>query len=742
MVHFGQYILANRVPGWEDYYIGYKILKKRIKQYAIRAATASDDERDEIVRAFSRLLDSQIEKMVLFLIEKQGLLAGRLQSLRERRQIFQEGESYADDTEQAVTESSEEFDTIPHLMSDYRQVGVELLQLLNFVELNAVGLHKILKKFDKRVGFRLGAHYIASRSNHPYSQLQHVFRQVGIKAMVATISRNLAELRTLGLNTYSSTISLYHEAELPRAVVEQEPIIQAIETATDRLTQKLSFAAFVAHELLLPVPKDEIHDLLIKHEDAHFMSIQLNLLNTFVYMVNYYIVVPSSDEYAMLLNAPASLCGVIIGSMPLAALVSAFVYSWWSNFSYKSPLLLSSLILMAGNFMYALALYFNSVWLLLIGRFLCGLGGARAINRRYISDHVPVKQLTSASAAFVSASALGMAAGPALAGFFNNIDFQIFGAPVNFVTAPGWLMGVAWGLYFILILLFFKEPNRDHVIPDSKQGSKSKHSSRSSSRSKSLGTIDDIIPTMSTPLLYENSLHPLHLEQNQEGDVISDDGDDSTISDYNEDKAVGNFAELMKELTLPIKILLTVYFMLKFTSEILISESSILTGFYFNWSTPQVGLFLGLLGLTVLPISAVVGNYISNIYEDRLVVVVSQVIMGVGVASIVCFCPWLPYTSYQYVAAAIVIFVSTNVLEGVNMSLLSKVMSPRLSRGVFNCGFLSTEAGTLARTMADGLITVTGWAGEKNLLNYSMIPTFFIVVVTTIYTWIGYFSLY
>jgi predicted MFS family arabinose efflux permease len=48
------------------------------------------------------------------------------------------------------------------------------------------------------------------------------------------------------------------------------------------------------------------------------------------------------------------------------------VYSWWSNFSYKSPLLLSSLILMTGNFMYALALYFNSVWLLLLGRFLCG----------------------------------------------------------------------------------------------------------------------------------------------------------------------------------------------------------------------------------------------------------------------------------------------------------------------------------------------------------------------------------
>jgi len=196
--------------------------------------------------------------------------------------------------------------------------------------------------------------------------------------------------------------------------------LQAIETATDRLTQQLSFAAYVANELLLPPPKDEIHELLMKHEDSHFISIQLNLMNAFLYMVknyilslslslslrvsqthsfslraaesvhqilgkievlntalmhlqvNYYIVVPTSNEYAKMLDAPGSLCGVIIGSMPLAALVSAFVYSWWSNFSYKSPILYSSLILMAGNLMYALALYFNSVWLLVLGRFLCG----------------------------------------------------------------------------------------------------------------------------------------------------------------------------------------------------------------------------------------------------------------------------------------------------------------------------------------------------------------------------------
>lgn len=76
------------------------------------------------------------------------------------------------------------------------------------------------------------------------------------------------------------------------------------------------------------------------------------------------------------------------------------------------------------------------------------------------------------------------------------------------------------------------------------------------------------------------------------------------------------------------------------------------------------------------------------------------------------------------------------------MSLLAKVMSPRLSRGVFNCGLLSTEAGTLARALADGMITVAGKAGMENLLNFSMFPTLFIVVFTTVYTWIGYYTLY
>lgn len=61
--------------------------------------------------------------------------------------------------------------------------------------------------------------------------------------------------------------------------------LQAIVATMQRLTQEVSIQSFVANELLLPTPKDEISGMLMKQGDAHFMSIQINLLNTFLYMV-------------------------------------------------------------------------------------------------------------------------------------------------------------------------------------------------------------------------------------------------------------------------------------------------------------------------------------------------------------------------------------------------------------------------------------------------------------------------
>jgi MFS family permease len=100
-----------------------------------------------------------------------------------------------------------------------------------------------------------------------------------------------------------------------------------------------------------------------------------------------------------------------------------------------------------------------------VGWWVARLGSARAVNRRYISDCVPSKSRLQASAAFVSASALGMASGPALAGLLE-FKYTALGITFNANTLPGWIMGVAWLLYLVWVLLGFKEPVHEPLIVD------------------------------------------------------------------------------------------------------------------------------------------------------------------------------------------------------------------------------------------------------------------------------------
>jgi hypothetical protein len=161
------------------------------------------------------------------------------------------------------------------------------------------------------------------------------------------------------------------------------------------------------------------------------------------------------------------------------------------------------------------------------------------------------------------------------------------------VTAPGWLMCVGWGLYLILILTFFKEPERPGVV------------SRPSSEKNLAGMEENTAGTLRAPLLSGSLPQQQPLSDEEEGEA-----DDS---DYGDDKAVETFGELLKELTLPIRILLWIYFMLKFASELLISESSILSTYYFNWTTSQVkhSTFISMLLDCELKIMKIVRTFLS-----------------------------------------------------------------------------------------------------------------------------------
>ncbi|KAG2681296.1 hypothetical protein I3843_11G137900 [Carya illinoinensis] len=698
MVAFGKKLKERQIQEWQGYYINYKLMKKKLKQYAQQIEVGIQDRR-HVLKDFSRLLDNQIEKIVLFLLEQQGLLASRLAMLDEQNNTPQQ---------------QPEISQILELREAYRAVGQDLLKLLFFVEINAIGLRKILKKFDKRFGYSFTNSYVKTRANHPYSQLQQVFKHVGIGAVVGAISRNLHELQ----DRQGSYLSIYDQPALPL----EDPVIDSIKAAVDRLTHSTNFLNFLAQHALimqdeLPTPVEEQVD----DQKYHFMSLLLNLANTFLYMVNTYIVVPTADDYSLSLGAAATVCGIVIGAMAVAQVFSSVYFSAWSNKSYFKPLIFSSVVLFVGNILYALAYDLNSIAVLLIGRLFCGLGSARAVNRRYISDCVPLKIRMKASAGFVSASALGMACGPALAGLLQT-NFKIYKLTFNQETLPGWVMAVAWLIYLIWVGISFKEPSREteeHHLPQESNAEAAEN--------------DAVEKGLKQPLLTSSE----DKQQDEDSEQECDESEEVSPESHGPATSIRSAYRL---LTPSVKVQLLIYFMLKYVMEILISESSVITAYYFQWSTSSVAIFLASLGLTVLPVNIVVGHYICNMFEDRQILLASEIIVCVGV--LLSFHIINPYSVPQYVCSGLILFVSAEVLEGVNLSLLSRVMSSRLSRGTYNNGLLSTEAGTIARVVADGTITLAGYLGDSKLLNATLLPSLFICISSIVATCFTYNSLY
>uniref|UniRef100_A0A5B6ZF39 SPX domain-containing protein n=1 Tax=Davidia involucrata TaxID=16924 RepID=A0A5B6ZF39_DAVIN len=698
MVAFGKKLKERQIQEWQGYYINYKLMKKKVKQYSHQIEVGALDRR-HVLKDFSRMMDNQIEKIVLFLLEQQGLLASRIAKLGEEQDSLQQ---------------QPDISKISELREAYRAAGQDLLKLLFFVEMNAIGLRKILKKFDKRFGYRFTDYYVKTRANHPYSQLQQVFKHVGLGAVVGAISRNLGDLQ----DRQGSYLSIYDQPALPL----QDPVVDSIKAAVDRLTHSTNFLHFLAQHALimqeeLPTPTEEHVD----DQRYHFMSLLLNLVNTFLYMVNTYIIVPTADDYSMSLGAAATVCGIVIGAMAVAQVFSSVYFSAWSNKSYFRPLVFSSIVLFVGNTLYALAYDLNSIWVLLIGRLFCGFGSARAVNRRYISDCVPLKVRMQASAGFVSASALGMACGPALAGLLQT-NFKIYKITINQDTLPGWVMAVAWLFYLIWLWISFKEPSRETEENHVPQGSNADPAEN-----------DVLEKGLAQPLLLSSEDN----QQDEDGDQECDVSEEAPEESHLPTTSIGSAYKL---LTPSVKVQLLIYFMLKYAMEILISESSVITTYYFGWSTGEVAIFLACLGLTVLPVNIVVGSYISNMFEDRQILLASEIMVFVGI--LLSFHIIIPYSVPQYVCSGLIMFVFAEVLEGVNLSLLSRVMSSRLSRGTYNGGLLSTEAGTIARVIADGTITLAGYLGDSKLLNATLIPSLLICMASIIATFYTFNSLY
>jgi len=269
----------------------------------------------------------------------------------------------------------------------------------------------------------------------------------------------------------------------------------------------------------------------------------------------------------------------------VAALASTLLYSWWTSYSYKAALIFASTCSVIGNLFYAAGLPCQSLTLVMIGRLLNGFGSARSINRRYVADSYSIAERTAASAAFVTATALGMATGPALASVLHVASDQsssVFWQPEN---APGWFMFTAWVIYLVCLIWKFEDPPR----PKSHKAETDSHDKQTQ------GTKEE-----RRSLLGSNNGVP----EEEEG-------------------------ETPMCCNIPVIITLIIYMVLKMVLEAVLSSESNLTALYFGWEGNVMGVHLTILALLILPVNFGIA-FLAQWYFDRELIIGLLVAMFCG----------------------------------------------------------------------------------------------------------------
>jgi hypothetical protein len=482
MVEFGKKILTSRVEDWKEYYIDYDRLKSLIKKavkdkqrqehrhqlsiddkqlidhltkknspplgYGSKPVSRSNSNlavNDAVpediftVWAFRRMVDHEIQKIVLFMLTREGQLAERLYKLSKDGQVlktkvftlmqdyrnqdlFQQLEIH--NTTTAVTTDRDKTDTWNHLKAStdqHRDFARDLLKFVNFIDLNLTGLRKILKKHDKNFPHQqLSGIYLQQQGGSGKggggedrdldgniesgiddnqmtdSHLEKLYHFGGLSALALTLRRAFNDLHLLELNlltlsdaaksasqhrSHRRNISTPHLASssygsmdsnggrvrgtltpnvvnhktsagllqsiplqqningngksdpmvvfssprrpnhlLSTTVTRQrEPILDQINAARNRLRQTTKYAELVAGQALIFVD-DKDQDGKVPDEDrtpaseftaAQKLSSKLNLISTFLYMTNYYIVAPSVGDYALRLGSDVSMSGFV-----------------------------------------------------------------------------------------------------------------------------------------------------------------------------------------------------------------------------------------------------------------------------------------------------------------------------------------------------------------------------------------------------------------------------------------------
>ncbi|OCB90859.1 cyclin-dependent protein kinase inhibitor [Sanghuangporus baumii] len=246
--HFGKQILAQQIPGWSQYYLDYKGLKKIVSSLVSSRSgtyTLSVDEQQEVTAAqtpeladgqalallsasgkdedrgphfqahkaaFFFKLERELEKINTFYLQKEAELKLRLETLLSKRMA-----AVARLLPAAGDSTPKDHVEWKAVEEGFRVLERDLTKLQQFVEINAIGFRKILKKWDKRSKSTTKELYLSRQVD-----VQPVFNRKLIGELSDVVAQCLLDLTdlTVGLSNDGSVVNdmiLTHQIALERS---------------------------------------------------------------------------------------------------------------------------------------------------------------------------------------------------------------------------------------------------------------------------------------------------------------------------------------------------------------------------------------------------------------------------------------------------------------------------------------------------------------------------------------------
>jgi len=185
-------------------------------------------------------------------------------------------------------------------------------------------------------------------------------------------------------------------------------------------------------------------------------SLILTLIIVFFVNTGFAIVIPSlsplvEKEY----GRPTWQYGMVVAAYSAGQFAISPIFGYWANRRPTREVLFTSLLLgTAGNILYCWA---PNVWVLLVSRFIVGMGaGNVAVARAYVSHATTTRERTAFMANVSAAQTVGFVLGPAIGSGLSGANFHIGAIEVNKYWAPAYLSAIL-NAGSIIPLIWFQE---------------------------------------------------------------------------------------------------------------------------------------------------------------------------------------------------------------------------------------------------------------------------------------------